>query len=283
MSENELNGPVVVGIDGSRAALFAAELAVDEAISRDVPLCLVHVARTAVTARSFVDECRNDGQYAETVLRSAAAAIEGLGKPVKIDSVVLRGLPAEALIVESRSASLVCVGTGRFAAAVLGSTATELAEHAHCPVLVAQRPDADSSSELATLENTAAGRSWNNLSQRWIALSINGTDDNHRVTNYAMREAHLRQLPVLAISPWSHNLTDGMRHELDRRIACLREQYRDVHVYPVTTRSRICRFIARCQEPIALTVIGASEWNQTARICASSGGSGSSVLVVRHR
>lgn len=157
----------------------------------------------------------------------------------EIDSVVLRGLPTEALIVESRSASLICVGTGRFAAAVLGSAATKLAEHAHCPVLVAQRPDVDSSSELTTLENTAEGRSWNNLSPRWIALSINGTEDNRHVADHAMREAHLRQLPVLAISTWSHHLAEGMPHELDRRIACLREQYRDVHLYPATTRSHL--------------------------------------------
>jgi nucleotide-binding universal stress UspA family protein len=35
--------PIVVGIDGSQAAVRAAEWAVDEAVSREVPLRLVEV------------------------------------------------------------------------------------------------------------------------------------------------------------------------------------------------------------------------------------------------
>ncbi len=37
---------VVVGIDGSQAAIQAAEWAVDEAVSREVPLRLVEVIRS---------------------------------------------------------------------------------------------------------------------------------------------------------------------------------------------------------------------------------------------
>ncbi|OBK35969.1 hypothetical protein A5658_07340 [Mycobacterium sp. 1245111.1] len=43
MSRTEIPHPaVVVGIDGSQAALRAAEWAVDEAVSREIPLRLVH-------------------------------------------------------------------------------------------------------------------------------------------------------------------------------------------------------------------------------------------------
>src|SRR6185436_12732044 len=38
------SAPIVVGVDGSTAALTAARWAIDEAISRDVPLRIVHVA-----------------------------------------------------------------------------------------------------------------------------------------------------------------------------------------------------------------------------------------------
>ncbi len=34
---------VVVGVDGSKAAINAAQWAVDEAVHRDIPLRLVHV------------------------------------------------------------------------------------------------------------------------------------------------------------------------------------------------------------------------------------------------
>lgn len=37
------SAPVVVGVDGSDAAINAAKWAIDEAMSRDVPLRIVHV------------------------------------------------------------------------------------------------------------------------------------------------------------------------------------------------------------------------------------------------
>lgn len=114
-------------------------------------------------------------------------------------------------------------------------------------------------------------------------MSINVSYENRNVVDHAMREARLRYLPVLAVSTWSQNLSEGMHHELDRRVASLREHYRDVHIYPVTTRARICRFVARCHEPIALTVIGSAESKQAARLCTSSADTGSSLLVVRQR
>ena len=44
MTQLERSKPVVVGIDGSQAAIDAATWAVDEAVSRGVPLRLVHVS-----------------------------------------------------------------------------------------------------------------------------------------------------------------------------------------------------------------------------------------------
>jgi nucleotide-binding universal stress UspA family protein len=43
MSNAESPGPVVVGIDGSDAAIGAAQWAAKEAVHQDVPLRLVHV------------------------------------------------------------------------------------------------------------------------------------------------------------------------------------------------------------------------------------------------
>lgn len=69
----------------------------------------------------------------------------------------------------------------------------------------------------------AEENSWKTDQQRWIPLSINGSHDNRNVVDHAMREARLRRLPVLAVSTWLQNLSEGMHHELDCRIACLRE------------------------------------------------------------
>lgn len=47
MSNGDSPGPVVVGIDGSDAAIGAAQWAAKEAVHQDVPRRLVHVIQAA--------------------------------------------------------------------------------------------------------------------------------------------------------------------------------------------------------------------------------------------
>ena len=133
--------PIVVGIDGSQAAIRAAEWAVDEAVSREVPLRLVEVIPRQAEPAPLVSvgNVRMEVEYAEAALRIAAAAVAADGKPVKVETAMLRGDPATALIAESCDAEMVCVGStgiGRFARALLGSAVAELAEAASCPVAI---------------------------------------------------------------------------------------------------------------------------------------------------
>ncbi|WP_369830532.1 universal stress protein, partial [Mycobacterium sp. 1245111.1] len=66
-------------------------------------------------------------------------AVTATGKPVKVETELLRGDPAAMLIAESGEAAMICMGStgiGRLARAVLGSTAADVAEGAHCPVAI---------------------------------------------------------------------------------------------------------------------------------------------------
>jgi len=69
--------PIVVGIDGSQAAIQAAEWAVEEAVSREVPLRLVEVIsqQAAPAPVASVGNVRMEIEYAQTALRIAAAAV----------------------------------------------------------------------------------------------------------------------------------------------------------------------------------------------------------------
>src|SRR5438270_11459534 len=125
--------PVMVGIDGSPAAIAAALWGVDEANSRHAPLRLVAVMKPK---HPSPDDYARDLAHAENSLREALSAIEASGKAVTVETQIGRG-PAGAQLVEASSgAEMVCVGStgiGRYARLILGSTATELAEKAHCP------------------------------------------------------------------------------------------------------------------------------------------------------
>ncbi|WP_237567990.1 universal stress protein [Mycolicibacterium lacusdiani] len=176
--------PIVVGVDGSAASVEAAQWAVDEAIHRDVPLRLVSVTNIL---RERVPEAARclEFEYAETALRQASAAIAATGKPVKIETEVLWGPPANALVAESRHATMVCVasvGIGVIARAILGSTAAGVAERAHCTVAVL-RPSTDAFA--------AAGN--------WIAVGIDGSDTGDTTVPVAMWEARLRRAPLVVV------------------------------------------------------------------------------------
>ena len=110
MTEQARTQSVVVGIDGSQAALDAATWAVAEAVSRGVTLRLVHVSPATHACRPPAEERPWDVERAETALYRAEMAINDTGKPVQVETAIRRGRPDCVLIDESREASLVCVG-----------------------------------------------------------------------------------------------------------------------------------------------------------------------------
>jgi nucleotide-binding universal stress UspA family protein len=134
---------VVVGIDGSRAAVGAAVWAADEAVSRDIPLRLVYAIEPSDEGRVDPQVAAHNLDTAELAVRFAFTAVESTGKPVKIEVEILQDRsPTRALLETSRSAAMICVGSvgiGPIARGLLGSTASAPAEKAHCPV--ADHPD----------------------------------------------------------------------------------------------------------------------------------------------
>ena len=67
---------VVVGIDGSDAAIHAAQWAVDEALSRDIPLRLLHVIDAAS------EDIGLEVEFAEAALRAAGESHMKIGEIV---------------------------------------------------------------------------------------------------------------------------------------------------------------------------------------------------------
>ena len=100
---------VVVGIDGSRAATDAALWAIDEAVSRDIPLRLVYVIDPVDLAAAESD-C-SQFPCARAALYDAQRSVEATGEAVKIETEILSGKPLAKLARESRSAVMVCVGS----------------------------------------------------------------------------------------------------------------------------------------------------------------------------
>jgi nucleotide-binding universal stress UspA family protein len=231
---------VIVGIDGSHPAIEAARWAADEAVDRGVPLRLLAVIKTSHP--SGADYYR-DLEIAETSLQAAHVAVDAMGKSLKVETEILRGRPAVNLVSESQDADMLCVGSagiGRYTRALLGSTATAVAEKAHCPVAVIRSlPDQPYRVD-------------------WIVVAVDDAPNSDTVVDQAMREAQLRKLPVLAIG------TDTGR--LDDRVQPWRRWYPDVNIYPVTTGADVSRFVIENDDWAPLAVVGAAEASRLAQI-----------------
>jgi nucleotide-binding universal stress UspA family protein len=265
---------VVVGIDGSQAAIRAAEWAVDEAVSREVPLRLVEVIPEQVEPAPFasVGNVQMEVEYAGTALRIASAAVTASGQPVKVETAILRGDPATALIAESRDAEMVCVGStgiGRFARALLGSIVAELAEAASCPVAIIRthqrRPKPGSS---------------------LIVVAVNDSRGNDDVVEQAIREAQLRHAPVLALGVWRQDLGEMPSDKLDRQVHFWERRYPSVQFHARATRTGITDFLDASHSRIQLTVIGSTDIDQVASLIGPHshpilGHADCSVLIVR--
>lgn len=245
---------VVVGIDGSQAAIRAAEWAVEEAVGREIPLRLVHTIPAQVEPAPFsaVGNVNMEVEYAETALRAACTAVAATGKPVKVETEVVRGDPAAILIAESADAAMICVGStgiGRLARALLGSTAAEVADAAHCPVAI-----------IRSHEDRAARPS------PLIVAAVNDSADSDLVIELAGKEAQLRQAPVLAVEVLWRETYRRPGTDLEQRVQSWRASHPDIDIHACATRDDIADFLASSNRTIALAVIAGSDSGHVANL-----------------
>jgi nucleotide-binding universal stress UspA family protein len=261
---------IVVGIDGSDAAINAAKWAIPEATRRDIPLRLIHAIPQRKADAPAGDESLGI-EYGETALRAATAALDAMGEQIKIEADLVHGSPKRVLIDASRHAAMICVGsigTGHVARRVLGSTADSVAQNAHCPVAVIRG-------------NREAGES----PSGWIAVVVNDLPGNDAVLECGFKEARLRTAPILAMGVWRWGFGEIPYRQLDHRLGRWVAQYPDVHVLPAAARHGAAEFLAGTQEPVQLAVVGSKDASKVARmvgpITPHFGHAGCSVLVVR--
>ena len=136
---------IVVGIDGSQGARRALEWAVGEAKLRDAHVVVVHawLEPAAVAVGSIMSAGGVEpGIFEEAAERTVAdvlGAVDTTGLPQGIESHVIAGAPALALLDAAKDADLVVVGSrglGGFTGLLLGSVSQQVAHHATCPVVI---------------------------------------------------------------------------------------------------------------------------------------------------
>lgn len=236
---------VVVGVDGSCSATAAALWAIDEAVSRDIPLRLLHAVphRDRPTTTDDIDR-------ASDIVDTAAAAIEATGKQVKVETQIASGDVAQVLLDQARRAAMLCIGSSGRVHAGIGhrqSTALAVARSANCPVAVIHSPAAaaGASCVVAEVDDTAAG---------------------DLVLRRGIDEALLRGIPLRVVTAWpasypdvqggsSATMTRMVRTRLQRRLSAWREHHPGLDARAVAVPGNILNYLARHRDEIALAIV----------------------------
>jgi nucleotide-binding universal stress UspA family protein len=247
---------VVVGVNGSQAAVNAAKWAIDEAMSRQMPLRLIYVIPRREAQIGSAPTSDWELERGEMALSQAGCAVQSEGKPVEVETAILSGDPAQVLINESQDAALICVGTSRRGWAtdgLLGPTAAGLVARVHCPVAIIRTNPDGSPTNLGV-----------------ISVVLNDEPDNDEVVRQAMEEGRRRHATV---------------RQIDRRLNSWIRRYPDVHVQTVAAGTGV----KSCEDhssAIELAVVGSADADEIAGLATPNchpivGYPDCSVLVVR--
>lgn len=142
--------PVVVGVDGSKAAEIALRFAADAAAASSAPLDVVtawhplganawELAALPYLTQEHGDPDEASRKAAEQVAEEAGNLARALYRDLTVTARAVSGQPADALAQAAKDAGLLVVGSrgrGGFTSLVLGSTGHAVIHVAPCPVAV---------------------------------------------------------------------------------------------------------------------------------------------------
>jgi nucleotide-binding universal stress UspA family protein len=142
-----VEGPVIVGVDGSPSSLQALEAAFEAAAKRNAELVAIRTYELPLVwggygvSPEYIDPVKLEAEQREHLTNDVAAWRDKY-PDVPVKTVVARGSAADVLIGVSKSAQLVVIGTrghGGFAGLLLGSVGQQLMHHSGSPVLIVRR------------------------------------------------------------------------------------------------------------------------------------------------
>ncbi|MDT5207422.1 MAG: hypothetical protein QOD34_4058 [Mycobacterium sp.] len=233
--------PVVVGIDGSRAAVRAAVWGAAEALEHDVALKLLYVIDRDRALTPGVVKARH--LVADAALQDAYAAVEAMQKPLKVELDTVFGNPGTVLIEESRSAALLCVGAPKaHPHGPFDSLATNMVAHARCTVVV-----------VPATETSAVQQ------HRRVVTLLEPSAIDYDVLQLAMAEAELRGLPLHIL------MTTPATAAVDELLIGWTHSYPHIALHLERT-DHLVRYVAENQMLVESVVLGADRESEVSKL-----------------
>ncbi len=186
---------VVVAVDGSSSSDRALAWAAGEADRLHRPLHVLHaqsVAAASAEASPYTGLSPSEAQQvlssAQVLLDAAADRAQALVPDVEVSRRLVQRAPAGAVVEASKRAQTVVLGArglGAVRTALLGSVSTQVAMHAHCPVVV-----------IKDVEDPDRPRDG-------VVVGIDGSPGSQPVLGYAFEQASSRGTSLHVVHAWS--------------------------------------------------------------------------------
>lgn len=227
-------GSVLVGIDGSSGAEAAMRWAIEDAGTRKAAVrlvCAYHIPPGYYQGLGMYTEVPQEleavRQAANRVVQDALATAATIDPAVEVHGATVDSSPVPALLEESRTASLLVLGSRQrsaLAASILGSVSAAVVARAECPTVVLRGP-----------EGLAGERAE-------VVVGVDGTPASQALLEFGFEHASRRRAPLRAVLCWHPDLLASMlwrpeppaptRAEawLSEAIAGWQEKYPDVAV-----------------------------------------------------
>lgn len=251
---------IVVGYDASPDARAALDWGIREAASRHLGIRVFHcepdvaawdgAAATMAGAPALATALPHEGP---ALVAEAAAVVARAGVPV--ETVSTAGSVSATLVEQSRTAVMLVIGSrghSAMSSAILGSTVSHVASHAHCPVIVARA------------QGVADGP---------VVVGVDGSPESEELVGWAIDHAsrhglslevlHAYAIPVYpGVVPYVPPVeittaTAGFEQRVTAEVlAGWREKYPDVEVVMNVAHGRPAPALVAASERASLTVVG---------------------------
>jgi len=193
-----VNGPIVVGFDGSPESVAAADWAAREALRRGRPLELVqawpwhgdHVLGTADAAR-----------WGRQLLAGKEVELRALLSGIEVSAVHIPDAPAAVLEAAGKNAAMLVLGSrglGTLRGHLVGSVSQEVLGRASCPVVVVRAGDTAAAEHLPE----DGGRPSTATGYREVALGLDLRGPAEELIRFAFEAAAVRSAPLRVVHVW---------------------------------------------------------------------------------
>jgi nucleotide-binding universal stress UspA family protein len=258
--------PVVVGLDGSRESLAAADWAAREALRRGVPLRLVHAWEAASTEASTLPELEAPRFWARRILRGAMDRLNERYPQVCLSAEQIARPPADALVSAGAEAELLVLGSRAFSGIggfLAGSVALATVAHVTGPVVLVRADETPESERVPDADGVPSTRG----PYREVVVGVDTAHPCEEVLAFAFESAALRSAQLRVVHAWQLPLALGpgaqdvtAQEDAEQALAALlgpwREKYPTVKVREQVANDHPVQQLLHATTDSCLLVIG---------------------------